>query len=208
MRIPVDVRIADEAERGRLWHDVVLSQAPWRQRYQERAGRVIPVAVLTARTPAQDGQLPTSADRSPRAHRVWIRARPDEVWRVYVDPSRIPEWQTGSPSIQDVRGAEDDPYRTYVSRRGRLVARTTVLEADRPRRQVTRTSASLGLRFDTISTLEAHPDGTWLSIQVDTTWPRGLRLLGSLVELVMLNSSEAAKELANLKRLVERETRD
>lgn len=98
--------------------------------------------------------------------------------------------------------------RLSVTQCPRLVARTTVLEADRPRRQVTRTSASLGLRFDTISTLEAHLDGTWLSIQVDTTWPRGLRLLGSLVELVMLNSSEAANELANLKRLVEREAGD
>ncbi len=204
MQTVVDVWVADAAERGRLWNDVVLAQAPWRQRYAARAGRVIPVAVLTPRTAAPETPLETG---DPRVHSVWIRARPDAVWRVYADPSRIPEWQTGSPSIEDVQGAEGDPYRTYVSRRGRLVARTTVLEADAPRRIVTRTSAPLGLRFDTISRLEAHADGTWLHIEVETSWPRGLRTVGRLVELAMLNSKEAAKELANLKRLVEREAR-
>ncbi|HEY9378955.1 MAG TPA: hypothetical protein VIQ02_17910, partial [Jiangellaceae bacterium] len=51
-------------------------------------------------------------------HSVWIHARPEEVWRIYVDPARIPEWQTGSPVITVVRGAADEPGAVYKSRRG------------------------------------------------------------------------------------------
>jgi uncharacterized protein YndB with AHSA1/START domain len=28
---------------------------------------------------------------------VWIQASPEDVWWIYIDPIRIPEWQTGSP---------------------------------------------------------------------------------------------------------------
>lgn len=47
--IDVDVRIADPAERDRLWRDVVLAQASWRRRSEQKAGRAIPIAVLTPR---------------------------------------------------------------------------------------------------------------------------------------------------------------
>lgn len=46
------------------------------------------------------------------AHSVWIRAHADEVWRVYVDPRRIPDWQTGSPVIHRVRGSAEEPGST------------------------------------------------------------------------------------------------
>jgi len=130
---------------------------------------------------------------------------PEEVWRVYVDPSRIPEWQTGSPVIEDVRGAGDRPGTTYTSKRGPGVAQTTVLEAERPRRLVTRTQAYLGLQFDVVSQLEPEADGTRLELRAETHWPRGLGLLGKLVELAVLSRHEGEKELANLKELVERE---
>ena len=44
-----DVRVAEGAERDMLWHDVILKQAPWRRRYEQKADRLIPVAVLTPR---------------------------------------------------------------------------------------------------------------------------------------------------------------
>jgi uncharacterized protein YndB with AHSA1/START domain len=140
-------------------------------------------------------------------HSVWIEAQPEEVWRIYVDPSRIPEWQTGSPVIEDVRGPGDEPGATYTSRRGPGAARTTVLEAERPRRLVTTTEAYLGLRFDLASRLQPEANGTRLDLRVETHWPRGLGLLGRLVELIVLSDREATKELAGLKALVEREAR-
>lgn len=48
----VEVRVTDDEERDRLWHDVVLAQAPWRAKYQRKSGRVIPVAVLSPVDPA------------------------------------------------------------------------------------------------------------------------------------------------------------
>lgn len=76
---------------------------------------------------------------------VWIGAAPERVWRTYVDPAHIPQWQTGKPVIDEVTGAPGEPGSTYVSRRG------------------------------------------------------------PLVELVILSPREAHKELATLKRLVERD---
>jgi deazaflavin-dependent oxidoreductase (nitroreductase family) len=44
----VDVRpeVLGGAERDRVWHDVVLAQVPAVARYERKAGRTIPVAVL------------------------------------------------------------------------------------------------------------------------------------------------------------------
>lgn len=56
---------------------------------------------------------------------VWIKAAPSQVWSTYVDPHRIPRWQTGRPTIETIGGAPGEPGSTYVSRRGPLTARTT-----------------------------------------------------------------------------------
>lgn len=45
--LDVDVHVATGAERDRLWREVVLARAPSFAAYEEKSGRVIPVAVLT-----------------------------------------------------------------------------------------------------------------------------------------------------------------
>ena len=75
---------------------------------------------------------------------VWIEASPEDIWGIYVDPMRIPEWQTGSPVIEHVHGSGDQVGTTYVSRRRPGAARTTVTEVDKPRRLVTTTEAYWG----------------------------------------------------------------
>jgi hypothetical protein len=47
----VEVLVADTAGRDRLWKDVVLDRAPFFAKYQDKAGRIIPVAVLTVTSP-------------------------------------------------------------------------------------------------------------------------------------------------------------
>jgi uncharacterized protein YndB with AHSA1/START domain len=138
---------------------------------------------------------------------VWIQASPEEVWRVYVDPSRIPEWQTGSPVIEDVHGPGDQRGSTYVSRRSPGAALTTVMDVDKPKRLVTRTKAYFGLRFDVTSSLTAQAGGTLLELRAETCWPRGLGLLGKLVEAAILSPQEGRKELARLKALIESDLR-
>jgi hypothetical protein len=63
--------------------------------------------------------------------------------------------------------------------------------------------ASLGLRFTAASVLELVGVGTRLDLCVTTDWPRGLGLLGRLVERAMLSRGEATEELAGLTALVE-----
>ena len=137
------------------------------------------------------------------SYSVWIQARPEDVWRTYVDPSRIPDWQTGSPVIEDISGAGDEPGTTYISRRGPGAAQTTVLEAVRARHLVTRTQAYFGLQLDLTSELTSEGEGTRLELRARTQWPPGRALLGKLIEVVILNPLEGRRELARLKRLVE-----
>jgi len=48
-RVAVDGRVTGGAERERLWKNVVLAQAPFFAKYEQKSGRVIPVATLTPR---------------------------------------------------------------------------------------------------------------------------------------------------------------
>jgi uncharacterized protein YndB with AHSA1/START domain len=134
-----------------------------------------------------------------------LQAHPHQVWRLYVNPSRIADWQTGSPLVEDVTWPGDEPGTTYVSRRSPGAAYTTVVEADPPRRLKTETEAYFGLRFDVVSRLDGERGGTRLKLDTETHWPPAMRLIGKLVELAILNRREGTKELANLKALVERE---
>ena len=113
------------------------------------------------------------------SYSVWIEATPEQVWRVYVDPSRIPEWQTGSPTIDEVQGSGDQPGSSYVSRRRPGAARTTVMEVDKPRRLMMATEAYFGLRFDVTSLLKSQSGGTLLKLRAETYWPEDSVCSGS-----------------------------
>lgn len=139
---------------------------------------------------------------------IVIDAAPERVWRVYADPSRIPDWQTGRPVITDVRGEPGTPGSSYVSRRGRLAARTTVVSAAAPRELMTETDAYFGLQVEVRSRLGEGSGGTELRLHVETRWRRRWFLVARLVEKAVLGPAEARKELDNLKALVEREGTD
>jgi uncharacterized protein YndB with AHSA1/START domain len=136
---------------------------------------------------------------------VWIDAAPEAVWQVYVDPARIPDWQTGRPSVVDVLGQAGEPGSSYRTRRGPLVARTVVVAARAPHELQTRTEAYLGLQLEVTSRLGGRAGGTELQLVVVTHWRRRLGPVARLVELAVLNPGENRKELALLKALVERE---
>ena len=136
---------------------------------------------------------------------VWIAASPQQVWSMYADPERVPDWQTGRPHIAEVHGPAGEAGSSYVSRRGPLTARTTVVSSGAPALLVTSTDAYIGLRLVVTSRLTERAGGTELSLTAETRWPQRRRLLGHLVDRVVLNRREADKELSNLKRVVEGE---
>lgn len=137
---------------------------------------------------------------------VWIKAAPESVWRAYADPTRIPEWQTGRPVIDDVRGEFGVAGSSYVSRRGRLAARTMVLSADAPRELVTWTDAYFGLQLEVTARLGERSGGTDVHLLVATRWRRGFAPLAKIVESAILSPAQARKELDALKALVEAES--
>jgi uncharacterized protein YndB with AHSA1/START domain len=136
---------------------------------------------------------------------VWISAAPEKVWSTYVDPTRIPDWQSGKPLIANLQGAPGEPGSTYVSRRGPLAAHTTVQSADAPCELVTRTDAYFGLQFELTSRLSGRSGGTDLQLRAAVHWRRSLGPFTKIVELAILSPREARKELAALKALIERE---
>ncbi len=137
---------------------------------------------------------------------VWIDAAPESVWQAYVDPARIPDWQTGRPSVVDVEGRAGEPGSSYRTRRGPLVARTVVVASGAPHQLVTRTEAYLGLQLEITSRLAERDGGTELRLVVVTHWRHRLGPVAWVVELAVLNPGEARKELALLKGFVERES--
>ena len=94
---------------------------------------------------------------------------------------------------------------TYVSRRGPLVAQTTVTASDNPTRLVTRTDAYFGLELVVTSRLTERAGGTDLKLTVETHWRSRRRLVQKVVEGAILSRREARKELTNLKTIIERE---
>jgi uncharacterized protein YndB with AHSA1/START domain len=135
---------------------------------------------------------------------VWINATPERVWAVYVDPTRIPDWQTGRPSVVSVRGQPGVPGSSYVSKRGPLAATTTVVAADAPHRLTTRIDAYLDLTLEVTSRLVEKAGGVDLRIRATTHWRRRWGPIARLVETAILNPREAKKELSSLKALLER----
>lgn len=135
---------------------------------------------------------------------VWINATPERVWAVYVDPTRIPAWQTGRPSVVSVRGEPGVPGSSYVSKRGPLAATTTVVAADAPHGLTTRMDAYLGLTLAVTSELDERAGGTDLQVRATTNWRRRWGPIATIVEMAILNPAEARKELSNLKALLER----
>ncbi|HEX2154299.1 MAG TPA: nitroreductase/quinone reductase family protein [Acidimicrobiia bacterium] len=47
----VDARVPHSAERDKLWQEVVLAQAPFFAKYEEKSGRTIPIALLVPNDP-------------------------------------------------------------------------------------------------------------------------------------------------------------
>jgi hypothetical protein len=134
---------------------------------------------------------------------IWIGAAPGLVWDVYTNLDRIPEWQTGDPRLLEASGRGDEVGTTYTVRRGPGAARTTVTEAVRPELHRSRTRAYFGLSFDLAAKLLPEQGGTRILLQAQTHWPKGLGLLGRVVEFAFLNEQEAKGELERLKVLVE-----
>jgi uncharacterized protein YndB with AHSA1/START domain len=70
--------------------------------------------------------------------RVFVGASPERVFDLWTDLDRMHEWVGGVTKVTDVSGPVDQAGTTYSVCFGRMASRTTVLDAERPRRFKTR----------------------------------------------------------------------
>jgi uncharacterized protein YndB with AHSA1/START domain len=98
------------------------------------------------------------------------KAPPELVFDLWTNLDRMVEWVGGVTGVSDLSGPVDRSGTTYVTHFGRMKSPTEVLEADRPRRFVTRFGNWL-LRGENATVFEPDGDGTRITEEFRT---RGL----------------------------------
>jgi hypothetical protein len=141
---------------------------------------------------------------------ILIRASPQLVWSVLVDPGRSPDWEAGLVAVEDVRGLLDEPAAscTHVMNfRGRkLHGEAEVTEAFAPHTRAMRVQPPLTLTAVRRERLVATDAGTQLTIELNYETRGGP--LGALLNVAFTRPRLAmvlAQSARDLKRLVESE---
>ena len=99
---------------------------------------------------------------------VHVDAPPEQVFDLWVDVDRAPEWIGGLTSVTDPVGVPGTTGASYVSHFGPMRSPTVVLEADRPRFIRTKFGSWL-LRGENAATFQPEGDGTRLDQTFRTT---------------------------------------
>ena len=101
--------------------------------------------------------------------------------------------------VTDASGRGDAVGTTYAVRRGPAVAHTKVLKAAPQSRYQSKTDAYLGLRFEFLARLVPEKGGTRLELEAHTHWPRGMKLLGRVIQTVVFSAHEGRREMEQQK---------
>jgi uncharacterized protein YndB with AHSA1/START domain len=99
---------------------------------------------------------------------VHVNAPPEQVFDLWVDPDRAPEWIRGLTAVTDRVGRPGTAGARYVSNFGRMRSPTEVLAAERPRHIRTKFGSWL-LRGENEATFTPDGDGTRLDQVFRTT---------------------------------------
>jgi uncharacterized protein YndB with AHSA1/START domain len=135
---------------------------------------------------------------------VLIRASPERVWDVLVDPDRSPDWEAGLVALLDEPAASCTQVMSFRGRR--LHGEVEVTEAFAPHRRAMRVQPPLtvtGLRRERLVETDA---GTQLTIELNYESRGGP--LGALLNVALTRPRLAmvlSESARNLKRLVESE---
>ena len=98
---------------------------------------------------------------------IHIAAPPEQVFDLWTDLERFPEWIGGVTKVTDVTGPSDRTGTRYTVHFGRMRSPTEILEAERPRIVRTRFGSWL-LRGQTLVTFEPQGTGTLLTQEFRT----------------------------------------
>lgn len=141
---------------------------------------------------------------------VLIRASPERVWDVLVDPDRSPDWEAGLVAVKDVGGLLDEPAASCTQvmnfRGRRLHGEVEVTEAFAPHRRAMRVQPPLTVTALRRERLVETDAGTQLTIELNYESRGGP--LGALLNVALTRPRLAmvlSESARNLKRLVESE---
>jgi uncharacterized protein YndB with AHSA1/START domain len=98
---------------------------------------------------------------------TFVAAPPEQVFALWIDLDRMPEWVGGVSRVTDVSGPIDRAGTTYTVWFGRMTSRTEVLHIERPHSIRTRFGNRL-LRGITEATFEPQDGGTRLTQRLET----------------------------------------
>ncbi|MBD0292159.1 MAG: SRPBCC family protein [Jiangellaceae bacterium] len=135
---------------------------------------------------------------------VHVDAPRRQVFDLWTNLDRVPEWIEGLTRITDVTGPPDRAGTRYIAWFGRVRSPTEILEADRPRLVKTRFGSWL-LRGITQATFEEDGDGTRLTQEF---WTDGI--IPAIMARIFATGSYKGSfrgELNSFARLAEREGR-
>lgn len=125
---------------------------------------------------------------------VWINATPERVCAVYVDPTRIPDWQTGRPSVVSARAQPGVPASRYVSKRGPVAATTTVVAAEAPPRLTPGSRPTSALTLEVTSRLVEKAEAPTSRLVRSPAGADGGGSIATVVERAILSPADARKE--------------
>jgi uncharacterized protein YndB with AHSA1/START domain len=93
---------------------------------------------------------------------ILIKASQHEVFALWTDLDRMPEWVGGVTAVGELTGPIDRPSTRYTVWFGRMRSSTEILEVERPRHIRTRFDSAL-LRGETDATFERENGATRLT---------------------------------------------
>jgi hypothetical protein len=136
-----------------------------------------------------------------RVERI-IEAPPEAVFRLYVDPQRVTEWQTATRGLLDVSGPLDEPGTTYKVDAPGPDLHVEVTRVEAPT-LIERSARSRWYEWRGTARFEPTPEGwTRFTFEMDTT---GVGLLGPLIAGLfrLIGPRFMAAEFDGLKRTAE-----
>jgi uncharacterized protein YndB with AHSA1/START domain len=139
---------------------------------------------------------------------ILIRASPERVWGVLVDPGLLPQWEAGLVAVQDADELLDEPQASCTQmmrfRRRTLRGELEVIEAFAPHRRVMRVQPPLTVAATRRERLVPTDQGTQFTIELDYETRGGP--VGMVLEVALIRPRLAmmlAESSRSLKRLVE-----
>ena len=125
---------------------------------------------------------------------ILIHAAPNDVFAYVDDPTELPTWLPAMIEVRNVVGTGLGQQYEYTYKMGGLQLRgqSVVIEHVPNERGVHQVLGMISALWD--YSVEPHPDGTVLNIEVDYTIP--IPVLGRLAERLTIKQNAASFELA------------